>query len=104
MCSIIGVGRIVDLDTIILSENFTAITDPRKYACYIGIAPFPRQSGTSVHSMPHVTKKGFSQAKADLSIACLPAITHDAGLRAYYDRKKDEGKKGGVVLNAIKLK
>lgn len=104
LTSIKGIGRVVALDTIVLTENFTAITDPRKYACYIGIAPFPRQSGTSVHSTPHVTKKGFSQAKANLSFACLPAITFDPEINAYYKRKKEEGKRGGVVLNAIKFK
>lgn len=104
ICTVMGVGRVIALETIVLTENFTAFTDPRKYACYIGIAPFPRQSGTSVHSAPHLTKKGFSQAKADLSIACLTTITHDAGLGAYYKRKKEEGKHTGVVLNAIKFK
>lgn len=104
LLSIKGIGRVVALDTIVLTENFTAITDPRKYACYIGIAPFPRQSGTSVRSAPHVTKKGFSQAKANLSMACIPAVTFDAELKAYYKRRKEEGKRGGIVLNAVKFK
>lgn len=42
LTSIPGIGRIIALETIVLTENFTAISNPRKYACYIGIAPFKR--------------------------------------------------------------
>lgn len=48
LTSIPGIGRIIALETIVLTENFTAISNPRKYACYIGIAPFKKESGTSV--------------------------------------------------------
>ena len=51
-----------------------------------------------------MSKKGFTQAKADLSIACLTALTHDPNIKAYWERKKEEGKPTGVVLNAIKFK
>ena len=50
-----------------------------------------------------VSKKGFSEAKADLSIAVLSAITYNPAIRGYWIRKKKE-KCGGIVLNAIKFK
>lgn len=65
LTSIPGIGRIIALETIVLTENFTAISNPRKYACYIGIAPFKKESGTSVRKKTGVSKKGFSEAKAD---------------------------------------
>lgn len=74
LLSIPGIGHVVALETIILTENFTSITNPRKYACYIGIAPFPKESGTSVRKRTSVSCKGFSQAKANLS---LSAIMHN---------------------------
>lgn len=40
LTSIPGIGRVVALETIVLTENFMAIDNPRKYACYIGVAPF----------------------------------------------------------------
>ena len=95
--------RIIALETIVLTENFTAISNPRKYACYIGIAPFKKESGTSVRKKTGVSKKGFSEAKADLSIAVLSAITYNPAIRDYWIRKKKE-KCGGIVLNAIKFK
>ena len=104
LTSIIGVGIVVAVTTIVLTENFTTFTDPRKYASYIAIAPFPHESGTSVRGATRVSKQGFRQAKADLSISVLNAITHDAELREYWQRKKAEGKHTGVILNAIKFK
>ena len=51
-----------------------------------------------------MSRKGFTQAKADLSLICLVAIRHDPGIRAYWQRKKAEGKHSGIVLNAVKFK
>ena len=92
------------METIVLTENFTSITNPRKYACYIGIAPAKKESGVSVRGGEHVSRKGFTQAKADLSMICLVAIRLDPGIRAYWQRKKAEGKHSGIVLNAVKFK
>ncbi len=103
LTSIPGIGRLIALETIVLTENFTAIGNPRKYACYIGIAPFGKESGTSVRKGASVSKKGFSEAKADLSIAALAAIRYNPAIRDYWQRKRKE-KCGGVVLNAIKFK
>ena len=103
LLSIPGIGHVVALETIILTENFTAITNPRKYACYIGIAPFPKESGTSVRKHTSVSCKGFSKAKADLSISAVSAITHSPTLREYWQRKRKE-KCGSIVLNAVKFK
>ena len=104
LCSVIGVGLVIASETIVLTENFTAITNPRKYACYIGIAPERKESGISIRGGDHVSKKGFTKAKANLSLVALQAIRNDANIRAYWLRKKAEGKHSGVVLNAIKFK
>ena len=104
LCSIKGIGLVVALETIILTENFSSITNPRKYACYIGIAPAKKESGISVKGGEHVSRKGFTQAKADLSVVSLAAIKFDPNIKAYWERKKAEGKHTGVVINAIKFK
>jgi transposase len=104
LCSIKGIGLVVALETIILTENFLAITNPRKYACYIGIAPAKKESGVSVRGGEHVSRKGFTQAKADLSIVCLSAIRWDPNIKSYWERKKADGKHTGIVMNAIKFK
>lgn len=104
LISIVGVGLVVAVTTIVLTENFTTFTNPRKYASYIAIAPFPHESGTSIRGVTRVSKQGFRQAKADLSISVLSAITFDPDIKEYWQRKKAEGKHTGCVLNAIKFK
>ncbi len=104
LCSITSIGLVVAVEAIILTENFTSITNPRKYACFIGIAPAKKESGVSVKGGEHVSRKGHTQAKADLSFACLNSITKDPNIKAYWLRKKAEGKHTGTVLNAIKFK
>lgn len=104
LISIVGVGLVVAVTTIVLTENFTTFTNPRKYASYIAIAPFPHESGTSIRGATRVSKQGFRQAKADLSISVLSAITFDPDIKEYWQRKKAEGKHTGCVLNAIKFK
>lgn len=104
LTSVIAVGRVVATECIVLTENFTAISDPRVYAHYIGVAPDKKQSGVSVRSRDRTDNIGFRQAKADLSMTALAAIRFDPQIKAYWKRKKKEGKPGGVVLNAIKFK
>ena len=104
LLSVVGIGLVVAVTTIVLTENFTVFTNPRKYASYIAIAPFPHESGTSVRGATRVSKQGFKQAKADLSFCVLPAIKFDPEIKEYFQRKKAEGKHTGVVFNAIKFK
>ena len=104
LTSIVGVGVVVAVTAIVLTENFTAFANPRKYASYIAIAPFPHESGTSVKGATRVSKQGFKQAKADLSISVISAMSHDSELKEYFQRKKAEGKHTGTILNAIKFK
>lgn len=100
--SVKGIGKVNAINTIINTDNFSLFQNSRQYASYLGIAPFERSSGTSVHGKTHVLP-GAKIAKADLSGAAKSAL-NDAEIREYYNRKRSEGKAYGVVLNAIKFK
>ena len=104
LLSVVGIGRVNAINAIVLTGNFKIIDNPRKYASYIAIAPFPCQSGTSVKGKTMVSKCGFTQAKADLSVAAMSCLVNDPGIKSYWERKKKEGKHSGVILNAIKFK
>lgn len=101
--SVKGIGKVNAINTIINTDNFTLFDNARQYASYLGIAPFERSSGTSVHGRTHVLP-GAKIAKADLSGGAKSAVLNDAEIRDYYNRKTAEGKAYGVVLNAIKFK
>ena len=106
--SVKGIGLINAINTIVYTNNFKSFESPRKYACYIGVAPFDYTSGTSVRGKTQVSKICRTQQKAELSMAARSAIVHDPGLRRYYQRKMKEkgGDKSahGIVINAIKFK
>lgn len=104
LTSIKGIGDINAISTIIHTNNFEAFETARQYACYLGIAPFPLSSGTSVRGKTQVSHMGAKLLKADLSQAAKSAIVWDKELKEYYERKTKEGKAFGVVLNAVKFK
>lgn len=101
--SVKGIGKVNAINTIVNTDNFTLFHNARQYASYLGIAPFGRNSGTSVHGRTHV-QPGNKIAKADLSGGAKSAILNDAEIKDYYDRKMAEGKAYGIVMNAIKFK
>lgn len=106
--SVKGIGLINAINTVVYTNNFKAFETPRRYACYIGVAPFDHTSGTSVKGKTQVSKICRTQQKAELSMAARSAVVHDPGLKRYYQRKMKEKGGGkdahGVVLNAIKFK
>ena len=106
--SVKGIGLINALNTVVYTNNFEAFETPRRYACYIGVAPFAHTSGKSVKGKTQVSKICRTQQKAELSMAARSAIIHDPELRRYYQRKMKEKGGGkdahGIVLNAVKFK
>lgn len=106
--SIMGIGLINAISTIVYTNNFKWFDTPRQYACYIGVAPFEHTSGTSVKGKTQVSKLCRTQQKSELSMAARSAIINDPGLKRYYQRKMKEKGGGremhGIVLNAVKFK
>lgn len=78
--------------------------NPRKIASYYGVAPFGKDSGTSVHTEPHVHYMANKLLKAILTQAALAATVYNPVIRSYYDRLLMRGKKKQVALNNVKNK
>lgn len=102
--SVPGVGKVVCWAMMAKTEGFTTITDPRKMACYCGLAPFDHQSGTSVRYRPRVSVFADREMKSLLHLAAMSAIRLNNELRTYYRRKVGEGKNKMSVLNAVRNK
>jgi transposase len=89
----------------VYTDNFQKFDmDSRKIACYYGIAPFGRQSGTSVNSRPKVSPFANRMIKALLSQAALAAIKSDISVHNYYQRLIERGKHPLLIHNNIKNK
>lgn len=103
--SVPGVGCQNAVCLMVYTGNFHGFNyDARKIACYYGIAPFGRDSGTSVHTDPHVHYMANRQIKAMLTQAALSAISCNPTMSQYYLRLVGRGKKKQVALNNVKNK
>jgi len=102
--SVPGVGPVTAVKMIVTTNEFKDINDPRKYACYGGIAPFERTSGSSIKGKARVSKKANLCVKSLLSLCALVAIAHDPEMRRYYERKVEEGKHKLSIINAVRNK
>ena len=65
-------------------------------AAYAGIAPVTHRSGTSIRG-EHPARSGNRKLKRALFLSAFAAL-HDPTSRAYYDRKRAEGKKHNAAL------
>jgi transposase len=89
---------------IVKTNGYTKINNPRKFACYAGIAPFKQRSGSSLNKRPRVSHLADKSIKKLLHMAAMRAIQLDNVLRNYYIRKIEQGKNKMAVLNAIRNK
>ena len=66
-------------------------------AAYAGLAPVTKRSGTSIRG-EHVNRGGNKRLKNALFMAAFTSLRADPASRAYYDRKRAEGKKHNAAL------
>lgn len=102
--SVSGIGKVTATNIIITTNEFKDFNDPKKYACYSGVAPFAKESGLfkGKASVSHMANK---KVKTLLHMSALVAIQHNSDLKEYYRRKVDLDKKNKMsVLNAVRNK
>lgn len=102
--SIKGIGMINALMILIYTENFTRFTDCRKFACYVGVVPFEKSSGTSLSRGKRISRLANAQIKTLLTQAAKCAVVHNPKLKCYYQRKLAEGKSMKVAINNVRNK
>jgi transposase len=103
--SIPGIGVITALHIISATNEFKNFSDPRKFACYCGVAPFKYESGTSVRLKTKVSHMANKKIKALLHNCAITARVYVPELKEYYVRRTEvDGKPKMSVLNAIRFK
>jgi transposase len=102
--SIKGVGKVLATATIIKTKNFTRFSNPRKFACFCGTAPFENSSGTSIRGRTKVSHLADKQMKTLLDLSAKAAIQFDKELKAYYQRRTTEGKPKMSTINIVRNK
>ena len=104
MMSVPGVGKVLSWYLLVKTNEFKNINDPRKLACYSGVAPFEYSSGTSVRGRTRVSFYADKLLKRILHMAALRVIQLDGEMQQYYQRKVKEGKNKMSVINALRNK
>jgi transposase len=104
LTSVTGIGRAIATQMIITTNEFQMIKEPKKFACYAGVAPFEHSSGTSIKSKPRVSKMANMEMKKLLYLGATSAIQYSEEMKAYYERKIASGKKPMSVINAVRNK
>ena len=96
-----GFGMLLSANLIAITDNFERINKYKNLASHVGIVPYQRQSGSSLHKKSRIRHFGPQQTRKLLRLAAQSVATHDKQFRQYYLRKLAEGKAKALVLNNI---
>lgn len=102
--SIKGIGLITAVTILVVTHNFTRFEDARKFNCYAGLAPFEYSSGTSISAKTRTHPYRNKNVKRLLFNGANTAANFDLEIKAYYKRKKEQGKHHMTIINAIACK
>lgn len=102
--SVKGIGLVIAAFMLVTTNNFSSFENGRKYACYVGLAPFEHTSGTSIKGKTATSYLANKTLKTLLSNGANSASKWDPEIKAYYLRKTVEGKDYKVIMNAIGCK
>ena len=79
-------------------ERFPSL---EKLVAYAGIDPTVYQTGQFEAQEAHMSKRGSPYLRHALWLAASGARQHDPQLKAYYERRRTEGKAHGAIMGAI---
>ena len=102
--SIKGIGQVTAVALLAYTKGFTTFSNAKQLACYCGVVPFAKRSGTSIRSKATVSPHANKKLKKLLHLCALSAIKNDKEIQAYFERKVTEGKNKMSVINAVRNK
>lgn len=99
-----GIGPFVAACLIGEIQDMARFTRPKQLVAYIGLDPRVRQSGHSLNSTGKLSKRGTPHVRRSLFIAAGVARRCDPYFKAFYDKKRAEGKTYKVAICAVARK
>jgi len=87
-----GIGLHTAAWLLVATVNFTVGETPEAVVAYAGLAPVPRQSGTSVRGKAQIGHGGNERLRTAAYLATLSAVRYNPMLRAFYQRLREAGK------------
>lgn len=102
--SVIGIGPVIASVLMAYTDGFRKFKTWRQFACYIGIAPFPFKSGTSIKGRTRVHHLANKEIKSLIYLSASTAVQHDPELKLYYQSRLRQGKSEMSILNVVRNK
>ena len=102
--SIPGVGAVTGAAILGEIGDIHRFASPDKLVAYAGIDATVYQSGDFEAAETHMSKRGSPFLRIAIWQAASMAVLYDPQLKAYYQRKKSEGKHHGVAIGAVARK
>lgn len=96
LTSMPGIGVRTGARILLEVGDVSAFKTAGHLASYAGLAPVTRRSGSSIRG-EHPPKSGNKQLKRAFFLAAFASLSHPPS-RAYYDRKRAEGKKHNAAI------
>lgn len=101
LISVPGIGSVTANALIAATNGFTKITEPRRMAYFIGIAPTEHTSERSVSGKHRFLSFTSKKLKKMLRIAAMTAIRSPGELTTFYERLIAKGKAEQIVINVL---
>ena len=100
--SVPGVGLLLASHLCVATGGFSRPLAPKRTSAWLGICPLDYESGSSVRRRPRSRGYGPSAIRKLLYLASIRLVSiKGSPYRAYFHRKKAEGKNGRLVLNNV---
>ena len=105
LTSIVGIGPAIAVSLAAEIGDIHRFSKAKQLVAYAGLDPRVRQSGTVLRRNTKLTKRGSAELRNSLFLAANIARQHDPDLKAYYQKKRDEGRcyTEAVVATARKV-
>ena len=102
--SIKGIGWVTAAWTLVTTLNFTTCDTVDSLTAYAGLAPMPRQSGSSVWQRPSIGHSGNGRLRTAYYMASLTAARFNPAINTFYNRLREAGKAEKVARCAAARK
>ena len=99
--SIPGVGAVTGAAILAEIGDVNRFENEDKLVAYAGIDASVHQSGQFQATEMHMSKRGSPYLRLALWQAASMCIQHNDELKAYYEKKRKEGKAHGTALGAV---
>lgn len=99
--SIPGIGSVTSKNFMVEISSVDKFKSVKQLSAFIGIDPSIKQSGTSINFKGNISKRGNANLRRTIWQMATGAIRTSPKFRAYYDKKRSEGKKYKQAVIAV---